>query len=581
HVRAPHRENPPMTDQSVPQRRILSLDGYDFKALFLAGMAWLERHYQIVNQLNVFPVPDGDTGINMLLTMQSAYAELSGSDDPNAGSVVRKFAKGAVNGSRGNSGVILSQIWRGIAVALREHAEIDTRRFAEAWQRGTEFAYDAAPKPAREGTILTVARESADAIQALAEDEEDFVILFERLHAQAHETLQHTPELLPVLKEAGVIDSGGQGLVFIYEGMLRRVRGESIDADIDAAMLQAAAAVPARKPARVMSATEFGHPYDVQLLLSGRDLDVDRIRAAIEEMGDSAIVTGDGEAIVKVHVHVYDPGQPISYAARLGVVGDVVVENMYEQYLENIGADLPDALPPAPSVELEPGDVAVVTVVPGDGLARIFYEQGAARVVAGGQTMNPSVEEIFSAINQLPTGKVVVLPNNKNVVLAAQQAARKAKGKSVAVVPSHNVPQGISAMLYYANARLYQDQRRDLNGIVAGMRAALDEVVYGEVTHAVRNVNLNGVKAEEGQLIGLLEGDLVAAGEDAPAVVEAIIDRLAADDAYELVTLYYGDDVTAAEAEHLVSLLAGKFPDFTFEIVPGGQPHYLYLLSVE
>ena len=567
-----------MSEQTSTQQEYLTLDGRAFKQLLLAAMSWLEQHYQIVNQLNVFPVPDGDTGINMLLTMQSAYSEIAELDDPHVGNIARKFAKGAVNGSRGNSGVILSQIWRGFGVALRDLEVVDAASFANACQTGSNFAYDAAPKPAREGTILTVIREVAERAQVVVQEQQNLEVLLDDLVVQANDTLQRTPDMLPVLKEAGVVDSGGQGLTYILEGMLRKLRGESLEAELE----KSAAGVPVRKALPVMSAMEFGHPYDVQMLLSGKELDVDRIRAAIHAMGDSAIVTSDGESTVKIHVHVYDPGQPISYAAKLGVVGDVVVENMYEQYLQNVGAEPMDLLPPTPTVDLQEDDVAVIAVAPGDGLARVFYEQGAARLVSGGQTMNPSTEEIYRAIAELPVNKVVVLPNNSNVVLAAQQAARRAQkeNKQVEVVASKNVPQGIAAMLFYANARLHDEHRGDVEYIVGGMSNALADVLYGEVTTAVRSVEMDGVTAKAGQVIGLLEGKIVVAHDDLSQLVHDLIGQLD-DSLYELVTMYYGSDVRAQDAEALAEVLESSYDAFTFEVIPGGQPHYYYLLSVE
>ncbi len=565
-----------MTEQTTTQPQHLTLDGQQLKGLLLAGMAWLEQHYQIVNQLNVFPVPDGDTGINMLLTMQSAWAEIAELEDTHVGQIMRKFARGAVNGSRGNSGVILSQIWRGFSVALREREILDAQAFAEACQTGVKFAYDAAPKPAREGTILTVVREASEVVQECVENERDLTAIMARFVEQANDALIRTPDMLPVLKEAGVVDSGGQGLTYIFEGMLRRLRGESLEAEME----KSASVVPVRKPAPVMSAAEFGHPYDVQLLLRGQELDVAKIRAAIEAMGDSAIVTSDGESTVKIHVHVYDPGRPISYASRLGVVGDVVVENMYEQYLENVGAGPLAEPPPAPAVELTPEDVAVLAIAPGDGLARIFYEQGAARLVSGGQTMNPSTEEIFAALQEIPSEKIVILPNNSNVILAAQQAARKARDKTVAIVPSKNIPQGISAMLFYANAHMNEDQRHDMDTIVRGMRESLDLVLSGEVTTAVRSVHMDGVRAKAGQLIGLLEDRLVVAGDDLAQVTSDLVGAVDADE-YELVTLYYGADVDGIKARALGEVLESTYGDLSFEVIYGGQPHYHFLLSVE
>lgn len=563
-----------MTDQTPLSSEYASLDGRQFKSMLLAGMAWLEQHYQIVNQLNVFPVPDGDTGINMLLTMQSAYSEIAELDDPHVGNVARKFAKGAVNGSRGNSGVILSQIWRGFSVALRELERLDTPGFVSACETGTRFAYDAAPKPAREGTILTIIREVSERLGSEVETRPDLRDLLVSAVDQANDALVRTPDMLPILKQAGVVDSGGQGLTFILEGMLRHLRGESLEAE----MVAAAAAAPGRKQVPVMSAMEFGHPYDVQMLVTGTNLDVEHIRVAIEKMGDSTIVTSDGDTTVKIHVHVFDPGQPISYASRLGVISDVVVENMYQQYLENIGVEVVEA--PKPTVELLPGDVAVVAVSPGDGLARVFYEQGAARLVSGGQTMNPSVEEICTAINELSAEKVIFLPNNSNIVLAAQQAARKCKDKQVVVLPSKNVPQGVVAMFQYANVRLHEANRNNLDLFVEQMSEALEQVMAGEVTTAVRSVEIDGVRAEAGQLIGLLEGKIVVSGADLAQLMHDLIGRLDSN-AYELVTLYYGSNVTAAEAQDIGDALGHDYPYFSFEVVAGGQPHYHFFLSIE
>lgn len=563
-----------MSDQ-ITTHQYLTLNGQELKQLLLAGLAWLEQHYQIVNQLNVFPVPDGDTGINMLLTMQSAYSEIADDDDTHIGNIFRRFAVGAVNGSRGNSGVILSQIWRGFGVALKDVDTVDVTTFSAACNMGVKFAYDAAPKPAREGTILTVMRESAEQVEEDVESTPELTTLLTQMLERAKDALRRTPEMLDVLKKAGVVDSGGQGLVYIFEGMLRQLRGESMEAEIE----QSVAAVPARKPARVMSATEFGHPYDVQLLLAGPNLEESRIRAAIETMGDSAIVTGDGENHIKVHVHVYDPGRPISYAAKLGIVSDVVVENMYEQYLENIGADTGDIIS-APTVDLLPDDVAVVAVVPGNGLVQIFYEQDAARIIRGGQTMNPSTEEIIDAINDLAVEKVIILPNNTNIILAAQQAAQQLSNRVIEIVASKNVPQGISAMLAYANVRLNDTHRHDINFIANRMRANLEQVLAGEITRAVRSVELNGVESQKGQLIGLLGGELAAAGDDMGQLMRDLIDQID-DDEYELITLYYGTDVTRKETEELVEMLAADYTAFSFEIFDGGQPHYYYLLGIE
>ncbi len=535
------------------------LDGQGFKRLVRAGLGWLQRHQATINALNVYPVPDGDTGTNMVLTMRSAWAEIQDEGDSNVGRVVGQMAHGALMGARGNSGVILSQIWRGFARSLDEKDVLQTDDLAAACREGSETAYKGVVKPV-EGTILTVARAVADAAARADASTDDLVTVLEQMVFAAHEAVVLTPSLLPVLKEAGVVDAGGQGLFIILQGMLRHMKGEPVGQDVEVDE-----SAPIRHEGLVPG--EEGYEYDVQFLVVGDDLDVDEIRERITEMGDYPLVVGDPTTI-KVHVHVSDPGVPISYGAELGSLRDVVVEDMQAQYQEFMsGRERP---PDRPTEAI--GEIGVVAVVPGDGLARVFESLGAGAVVRGGQTMNPSTKDLLEAIDSLPTEQAIVLPNNSNVILAAEQSC-ELSDKEVVVVPTRFVPEGITALL----AVNYQ---ADLESNAEAMNRAMEDVETGEITLATRSARLNGVEVLDGQVIGLHNGELKVSGDTVEEVARQLLDEMEADDR-EIITLYHGEDVSLEQAERLGGLLQDEWPGQEIEVISGGQPHYLYIISVE
>ncbi len=554
-TRNPHERGP-----------LLTVKGQGLKRLVKASLAWLRHHREAINALNVFPVPDGDTGTNMLLTMQSAWAEIEHSPEDHIGKIAHAIAHGALMGARGNSGVILSQLWRGFARSLSGQATLTASGLVKAMQEGSDTAYKGVVKPV-EGTILSVAREVAQACAEAARQTQDLVAILAHMVAQGKEAVARTPDQLPILKQAGVVDAGGQGYLVILEGMLRYLRGETVEI---AEELAAAVDLPSQPRPIEAGDVEAGYNYDVQFIIVGRRLEVGPIREAITAMGSSALVVGDAE-MIKVHIHVSDPGEPLSYAARLGSLRDVVVEDMQAQYQEFImGRTKAPVI--APATPIEPGQVATVTVAPGEGLAHVFRSLGAGVVIPGGQTMNPSTEQFVQAIEALPTDQVVILPNNSNVVMTAQQAATLST-KQVRVVPTRTIPQGIAAQLAFS-------AQTDLLTNVQAMEQAVTQVQTGEVTMATRAVEMNGLRVQAGQVIGLLNDDLIAAGDTVEQVVWQLLDRMEID-SHEIVTMYYGDTVSAQQAEALAEAIRRRFPDQEVEVIEGGQPHYQYILSVE
>lgn len=550
--------------------RWLICDGQGLRQLAQAGLAWLEHHESEINALNVFPVPDGDTGTNMMLTMRSACDEVEHSADHHAGRMARALAHGALMGARGNSGVILSQLLRGFARVVSDLEAFDAPALVRGLSEGRDTAYKGVMRPV-EGTILTVARAAAAAAEEAVKDTNELRQIMERVVARSREAVALTPSLLPILREAGVVDAGGEGLFVLLEGMLRAMRGESLET----------VGAPVGQPEALRSRLEprqEGYGYDVQFLLRGHNLDVDEVRAAIGAMGESTLVVGDANTI-KVHVHVHDPGLPLSYGASQGTLSDVVVENMQEQYQSFIAdrLQLPepgngqtaskDIASPAPSI-------AVVAIMAGAGLARVFsHDLGAAAIVDGGQSMNPSTEEILRAVESVPSDRVVILPNNRNVILAAEQA-RALSSKSVAVVPTQTIPEGVAAMLAL-------DPAGELDQVAARMAEAAREVTSGEVTTATRAANLDGIQVEAGQIIGLAAGTLVAAGSSRDEVVIATLEHMGLDHEPRHITLYYGDSVQPPDAQALAASLQMRYPQHEIEVIEGGQPYYHYLLSVE
>lgn len=546
-------------------------NGRQLRKLIKASLLWLEENHQTVNALNVFPVPDGDTGTNMLLTMRAAHKQIQDSDEAHVGKVAQAVAHGALMGARGNSGVILSQILRGVARALDEIDAATAKDIARAFEEAKETAYKGVMRPV-EGTILTVVREGSEEAQDAAEKSTDLRFLLERVLERCHQALERTPEMLPVLKQAGVVDAGGQGLVFILEGMLRYVEGQMEEQAF-------ATAAAGDEPAQARATPAEGdleYPYDVQYLLVGENLDVAAVRDDIDAMGDSTVVVGD-ERTIKVHVHVKDPGEPLSYGTRMGRVTDVVVENMQLQMEEIIsrgGGAKPEAVagPEQVTLEVPPGEISVVAVAAGPGLAEIFRSLGAVDIISGGQSNNPSTEEIYQAVENAPTEKVIILPNNKNIILAAE-AARDLSQKEVAVVPTRTAPQGISALL-----ALPPDG--DLEASREAMTAACQEIASGEITVATRSVTLDGVTVQEGEFIGLADGRLCTAGNEMGQVLADTL-RAMEVESRELLSVYYGEDVSQEKAERVVEEIEEQYPDVEIELLAGGQPHYMYILGAE
>jgi hypothetical protein len=544
-------------------------NGHLMKWLTAAGLSWLEHNHNLVNQMNVFPVPDGDTGTNMVLTMRKAYEQVARRREAHVGIVCKEIADGALMGARGNSGVILSQLWRGFAEIIDDQAVFDARLFAQACQAGVEMAYRGVVEPV-EGTILTVAREGTEAIVQRAETESNLLTLMELLVERTQASLQRTPELLPMLKEAGVVDSGGMGLVFIFEGMVRLLRGEGLG---HRALFAPDQVDKSQWREALIPEDEHGYGYDVQFLMHGSRMDVTAVREAIDAMGWSTLVVGD-ERLIKVHVHVHDPGEPLSYAIQQeATIDDIVVENMQEQYEVYVEKRSGQA---AGETAATTG-VAVITVASGEGIRQLFAQDlQAARVILGGQTMNPSTEDFLAAINSLPNKAIVLLPNNKNIIMAAEQASTLAKDKQVRVVPSRTIPQGINALLEYAGVR----DRGQIDEVSEVMQRALGDIITCEVTYATRDVQIDGVTARKGQLIGLVDGGLVVAGDTMREVVRDVLSKARADE-HELITLYYGSDQDKVQTEQLVGLLSRDFAEQEFDIVYGGQPLYPYIISVE
>jgi DAK2 domain fusion protein YloV len=541
-----------------PETPIPFCDGRGLKRLVRSGLAWLERHQGAINALNVYPVPDGDTGTNMLLTMQAAYREIHDSPEEEASIIAQKVAHGALMGARGNSGVILSQILRGFSRALEGVDAFDTIQFSSALREAAKTAYKGVIKPV-EGTILTVAREAAEASVLAAASSEDLRYVLEQVVHEARDSVTRTPTLLPVLADAGVVDAGGQGLLVILEGMLRYSKGEQVTMDTE--LVAAVDLQPFHLEA------EEGYGYDIQFIIHGERLNVEEIRGTIASMGDSALVVGNSRA-VKVHVHSPEPGTPINYGAGIGSLGRVIVENMQEQYQDFILSRAQQ--PAAPAEPL--GGIGTVVVASGQGLMQVFESLGASAVVPGGQTMNPSTEDLLQAVESVPSDEVVILPNNKNIVMAAEQAGALSE-KNVVVVPTITVPQGIAALL----ALNYQ---ADLAINARVMAEAAETIVTAEVTTAVRSVQINGIDVREGEIIGLVNGTLKAKGDLPGEVSKEALRHMRAEDC-EIITLYYGESVSIDKAQQLADEIAAQYSDQEIEVVDGGQPHYHYILSAE
>ncbi|HEY6041847.1 MAG TPA: DAK2 domain-containing protein [Anaerolineae bacterium] len=552
---------------------LLLLDGVEVKQLWAASTAWLERHAPFVNSLNVFPVPDGDSGTNMLLTMQAAMREVERSPEHSTSGVCNALSHGALLGARGNSGVILSQIVRGFARSVGKNEVINAMDFAQGLSEGSLTAYKGVVKPV-EGTILTVVREAAEAALKAAEGSTDIRRVLDETVRAARLSLARTPDLLPVLKKAGVVDAGGQGLVIILEGALKYLRGERIER-----------ATPEMQAQNLQEISrEEGWGYDIQFHIRGRSLNVEKIRETIAEMGESALVVGD-ESLLKVHVHAPNPGEIVKFGAEQGALVNVIIENMQEQYVdfmaggradkrvgaENLGgAGVPLVVPPIKVEDVS--TMCTIATAAGTGVKNVFTSLGVSAIIDGGQTNNPSTQDILNAIESVGTKQVIVLPNNKNIILSANQA-KDLSDKQVAIVPTKTIPQGISALLAF-------NFQADLDTNVQAMMRAAESVRTLEVTRATRSVSIDGVDAKEGQFIGLIDGELAGAADDRPELINRLLERMSARDA-EVITVYYGQPVDAGEAEKLALSLQAQFNKQTIELHNGGQPVYYYIISVE
>ena len=544
-----------------------AFDAQDFRQLILAGAGCLEANADAINALNVFPVPDGDTGINMLLTLRAATsAEVPDAASATVGSMSSAIARGALLGARGNSGVIFSQFMKGLAGGLAECERADGAAFATALQAAADAGYQAVGNPV-EGTMLSVMRAAAEAVHP-PDGTADAPDVLRAAYEAAERALAYTPEQLPVLKQAGVVDAGGQGVVAFLAGMVNLVSEEQIVLRITAPEggLESAAANVSHEFLEHTEEEMYG--YCTQFVVQGEGLDPDAVREQVMAMAASTVVVGD-DRIVRVHAHAEDPGPLLSIGAALGALDQINIQNMDLQHqefmsLHGYGEDAPE--------QAEATELAVIPVAPGDGIARVFLSLGAVATVSGGQTMNPSAADIIAAVQKTNAAFTIVLPNNKNIVLAAEQAA-ELSDTPVAVVPSRNVAQGMAAMLAF-NPDLEGEENAE------AMRGALDSVRSGEVTTAVRSTTIDGVDVQEGQAIAILDGGLAAAAASPNDALAAMLDAAELDDG-ALVTLFYGAGLAEDTAEEAAAAIGARAGGIEVEVHEGGQPHYHYLVSIE
>ncbi len=550
-----------MTDTNLA-----SLSGSDVREMFRAASRWLELNKEPINAINVFPVPDGDTGTNMHLTMRSTMEEADRCQDSEAGAVLGAMSHGALMGARGNSGVILSQIVRGLAMAVEGLAVLDAKALAAGLQRGSDTAYKAVNEPA-EGTILTVIRDVASA--AGENSNGDVAALMAAVVDAARDSVARTPDLLPVLAEAGVVDAGGQGLFVLLEGMLRHLRGETIEVE--------AAAAGGSLEKEFLSVVEQHHQaeespygYCTEVLIEGQALSVDDLRERVLAMGDSVLVVGD-ESLLRIHVHTDDPGGLLALGTGAGSLVQVKVDNIRHQAerFVQLHQERDEA---AARVSVPKSQISFVAVASGEGLAALFRDFGCSQVVSGGPTMNPSTRDILTAIESCPTEEVLVLPNDKNIIMAANQAAEAAQ-KHAIVVPSRSVPQGIMALLAV-------NPEEGLDENARAMEDALTDVCTIEITTAVRSTEIGGVVVEEGQAIAVVDDELKVASSSPQEALDAALDALTGGST-SLITLYYGADATNEQAQATADHLRERYAGHEVEVAAGGQPHYLYIVSLE
>ena len=540
--------------------------------MFLAGAANLEAKKEFINELNVFPVPDGDTGTNMTLTILSAAKEVKALENPDMVAIAKAISSGSLRGARGNSGVILSQLLRGFTKEIREHKEIDTITLAKACERATATAYKAVMKP-KEGTILTVAKGASQKAAELAETTEDLDTFISEVINYAQEVLEKTPEMLPVLKEAGVVDSGGQGLLEVMRGAYDAFQGK----EIDYSAIEASAGTKMVKPSeQTETEIKFGYCTEFIIMLEKEFTakDETEFKAYLESIGDSIVCVADDD-IVKIHVHTNDPGLAIQKALTYGQLSRMKIDNMREEHQERLIKDAEKlAAQQAEAKKAEPRkEVGFIAVSIGEGMNEIFRELGADYIIEGGQTMNPSTEDMLNAIDQVNADHIFILPNNKNIILAANQAQALTEDKDIIVVPSKTVPQGITAIINYMPDA---DAQTNLEAMIEG----IGNVKTGQVTYAVRDTHIDDKEIHEGDIMGIGDSGILAVGQSVEETTKEMLAQLVDEDT-ELISLYYGQDVQEESAENFAQEIEDLYPDVDVDVHSGGQPIYYYVLSVE
>ena len=543
---------------------ITTIDGMMLRDMFMSGAALLEKNRQNIDALNVFPVPDGDTGTNMCHTISSAMKELATRTCPTAGEAASAVARGALKGARGNSGVILSQIFRGMSRALEGADEVDAALFAQAIRCGADKAYKAVMRP-KEGTILTVARVVAEEVEREARRTSDLQTLMNVVVESGDAFLKKTPEMLPVLKQAGVVDSGGKGLMVFVAGFRAALFGEPVE-DVSLENLQP---MPGEFVDDHDSLEEITFAYCTEFIVSHprpdmKESDVARLRRRLEKIGDCVLVIGDLE-VVKVHVHTNEPGKALQMALELGELDSIKIDNMLEEFRERQKKREADAAK-------EDKPFAIVAVALGDGLASLFKDLGVDKVVDGGQTMNPSIEDLVEAIDSTHAKEVFVLPNNSNIILAAQQAAELTERK-VYVLPTKSVPMGLSAAIAFSESATGEENE-------AAMREAAEMVHTASITYAVRDTVFDGMDIHQGDIMGMIDNKINCLGHDVAEVARELMDKMVTEDS-ELISIYYGADTAEADAQALFEEAQEKYPNCDVEVHMGGQPLYYYLIAVQ
>lgn len=544
--------------------------------MFLAGAANLEAKKEYINELNVFPVPDGDTGTNMTLTIMSAAKEVNALENPNMVSVAKAISSGSLRGARGNSGVILSQLLRGFTKEIREYQEIDAAVLARACDRATATAYKAVMKP-KEGTILTVAKGASQKAQEMAETTEDLEVFLSEVIKYAEEVLAQTPEMLPVLKEAGVVDSGGQGLIEVLHGAFDAFQGK----EVDYTAIEASAGTKMVKPSQQAEADiKFGYCTEFIIMTEKQftDKDENDFKAYLESIGDSIVCVAD-EDVVKVHVHTNDPGLAIQKALTYGQLSRMKIDNMREEHQEKLIKDAEKAAAEqaAKKVQMKKKEprkpVGFIAVSIGDGMNEIFRELGVDYIIEGGQTMNPSTDDMLTAIDNVNADHIFILPNNKNIILAANQARSLTKDKDILVIPTKTVPQGITAVINYM-------PEADVDTNLETMEEGIKNVKTGQVTYAVRDTHIDDKTIHEGDIMGIGDQGILSVGQSVEETTKEMLKAMVDEDT-ELISMYYGQDVLAEDAEKFAEAVAELYPDADVDLHSGGQPIYYYVVSVE